>query len=95
MTLDLEGDGHPFAEVDHAGVLAGALEHALTGGRQALQQRRRVLVAAVLRPEQREDGQLEVVGRASEQLVDPLELTVGEAELAMERLSDPRQMIRV
>ena len=91
VALDLEGDGETLAEVDHAGVLARALEHALAGGRQALQQRRRVLVAAVLRPEQREDGQLEVVRPAAEQLVDALELTVGEAELAMERLSDPRQ----
>jgi hypothetical protein len=45
----------------------------------------------MLGPQQREDGQLEVVRRAFEQVVDPLELIVGEPELAMERLSDPRQ----
>ena len=61
VALDLEGDGLALAEVDHAGVLAGALEHALARGGKPLQQRCRVLVAAVLGPEQREDGELEVV----------------------------------
>jgi hypothetical protein len=45
-----------------------------------------VLVAAVLRPEQREDGELEVVGLALEQLADTVELPVGQTEGAMERL---------
>jgi hypothetical protein len=45
-----------------------------------------VLVAAVLRPEQREDGELEVVRLALQQLPDAVELPVREAELAMERL---------
>ena len=38
-----------------------------------LQEQRRVLVAAVLRPEQREDRELEVVRLAAEQVVDPLD----------------------
>jgi hypothetical protein len=50
-----------------------------------------VLVAAVLGPEQREDGELEVVRPAPEQLADPLELLVGEAELTMQRYRDARQ----
>jgi hypothetical protein len=50
-----------------------------------------VLVAAVLGPKQRENGELEVVRSASEQLVDALELSVGEAELTMEKYRDPRQ----
>jgi hypothetical protein len=50
-----------------------------------------VLVPAVLGPEQGKDGQLELVRPAAEQLVDPLELSVGEAELTMERYCDPRQ----
>jgi hypothetical protein len=45
-----------------------------------------VLVAAVLRPEQREDGELEVVRRALEQLADTVELPVCETERAVERL---------
>jgi hypothetical protein len=67
------------------------LQDALAAGWKALEERGRVLVAAVLRPEQREDGQLEVVRPAAEELVDALELTVGETELAVERLGDPRQ----
>ena len=45
-----------------------------------------MLVAAVLRPEQREDRELEVVRLAPEQRDDAVELPVREAELAMERL---------
>jgi hypothetical protein len=52
-----------------------------------------VLVPAVLRPEQREDRELEVVRVAPEQLADTVELLVREAESAMERLfGDPRQV---
>ena len=61
VALDLERDRLAVAEVEHARVLARPLQHALARGRKPLQQPRRVLVAAVLRPEQREDGELEVV----------------------------------
>jgi hypothetical protein len=51
-----------------------------------------VLVAAVLRPEQREDGELEAVRVAAEQLADPVQLSVRQAEGAVQRLfDDPRQ----
>jgi hypothetical protein len=50
----------------------------------------------VLRPEEREDGELEVVGLALEQVADTFELPVGEAEGPVKRLfCDPRQRIRV
>ena len=63
-------------------------------GREAPQQPGRVLVAAVLRPEQREDGELEVVRVAPEQLLDSVELPVGQSEGAMERLfRDCRQVV--
>jgi hypothetical protein len=53
-----------------------------------------VLVAAVLRPEEREDGELEVVRLALEQLLDTVEFPVRQAEGAVERLfCYPRQMI--
>jgi hypothetical protein len=45
-----------------------------------------VFVAAVLRPEQREDGELEVVRLALQQVDDTVELLVCEAELAVELL---------
>jgi hypothetical protein len=45
-----------------------------------------VLVAAMLRPEDREDGELEVVRSAPEELPDVLKLPVGETERAMEGL---------
>ena len=96
VALDLEGDGLALAEVDDARVLAGPLEDARRVGREALQEQRRVLVAAVLRPEEREDGELEVIRLALHQLLDTVELPVGEAEGAVERLfCDPRQVIRV
>jgi hypothetical protein len=50
-----------------------------------------VLVGAVLRPEQREDGELEVVRVASQQLADTVELPVLEAERAVERFRDLAQ----
>ena len=45
-----------------------------------------MLVAAVLRPEQREDRELEVVRLAFEKTPDSLELTVREPERAVQRL---------
>jgi hypothetical protein len=50
-----------------------------------------VLVAAVLRPQDREDRELEVVRRPSEQLSDTVELPVGETERSMERLGNRGQ----
>jgi hypothetical protein len=53
-----------------------------------------MLVAAVLRPEQREDGELEVVRLSPEQIADARVLAVGETECPVERLfEDPRQRI--
>jgi hypothetical protein len=53
-----------------------------------------MLVGAVLRPEQREDGELEVVRIALEQLPDPVQLPVRQPEGAVERLfRDARQVV--
>jgi hypothetical protein len=49
-----------------------------------------VLVAAVLRPEEREDGELEVVRLALQQLLDSVELPIGETERSVERLFGDR-----
>ena len=83
VRLDLEGDRPAVADVDRAGVLARPHHHPLALGRQPPQQLARVLVGAVLGPEQREHRQLDVVRLAPEQLDDQLVLGVGEAELAV------------
>jgi hypothetical protein len=64
------------------------LEDAFAGRRQALQERRGVLVATVLRPEEREDRELEVIRIAAQQLDDARELPIGETECPVERLFD-------
>ena len=84
VALDLERDGLVAAHVDHAGVLTRALEHHLALGREAAQQECRVLVSAVLRPEEREDRELEVVRLPLQEHADAVELDVGEAEDAVE-----------
>src|SRR5919197_4954239 len=86
VRLAFDRDRLSVAEVDHAGVLARSLEDALTVGREPLQQPRRMLVAAVLRPEQREDRELEVVRLAPEQRADAVELPVRQAERTVEGL---------
>src|SRR5205823_221686 len=92
VRLDLERDRLALTEVDHARVLARPLEHALAGARQPFQLPRRMLVPAVLRPEQREDRELEVVRLTLEQLRDAGVLGVGKTERLMQRLfRDPRQ----
>jgi hypothetical protein len=86
VALDLERDGEPLTEVEDARVLPRPLEHARAVARQPSQEERRVLVAAVLRPEEREDLELEVVRLALEERDDAGELPVREAEPAVERV---------
>jgi hypothetical protein len=50
-----------------------------------------MLVAAVLGPEEREDGELEIVRRPAEQCADTIELPVGETEPRMEWFRDRAQ----
>ena len=76
--LDLERDRQPVADVDRAGVLAGAHQQMRPVGRQAAQQLARVLVRAVLGPHQRQHRQLDVVRLPTEPLEDQLVLVVGE-----------------
>ena len=87
VALDLERDGDPVADVDHARVLARPLQDTLARRGQRGEQRPRMLVGAVLAPKQREHGELEVVGLTLEQLADALVLMVGEAQRAVQRLS--------
>jgi hypothetical protein len=84
VRLDLERDRRPVAEVEDARVLAGPLEDARAGGRQPLEERRRVLVAAVLRPEQGEDRELEMVRVAPEEFPNTLRFPVRQTEGAVQ-----------
>jgi hypothetical protein len=86
VALDLERDRLALAEIDDARVLARPLEDARAVARKALQQERRMLVTAMLAPEQREHGQLELVRLATEQRLDARELAVREAERPVEGL---------
>ena len=86
VALDLEHRREPVADVDSAGVLSRPLEYALAVARQSPEEKRRVLVATVLGPEEREDDELEVVRLAAEKRADTVELPVREAERAVERL---------
>jgi hypothetical protein len=72
------------------------LQHALAGRREPLEQRGGVLVAAVLRPEQGEDRELEMVRVAPEQLVDTVRFPVGQTEGAVQKGlgGDLRQVIQ-
>ena len=83
VRLDLERHRPAVADRDRAGVLAGPHQHPLALGRQAPQELARVLVGAVLGPQQAEHRQLDVVGLAPELRVDQLVLVVGEPELAV------------
>jgi hypothetical protein len=95
VRLDLERDGGSVTEIEDAGVLAGALEDALAGRRQPLEEEGRVLVAAVLGPEEREDRELEMIRIATEQLPDTPRFPVGQTEGAVNWLGgDLRQVIQ-
>ena len=85
VRLHLEGDRLALAEIDHPGVLTGALQDAFPLGGKPFQQEGRVLVAAMLRPEEREDGQLEVVRAATQQALDSIQLPVGQPQRTVER----------
>jgi hypothetical protein len=91
VRLDLERDRDAVAEVDHARVLAGALQDSLAARGKPAEEVGGVLVPAVLRPEQREHGELEVVRRTAEKLLDTVELAVGEPEAPVKRFRDRAQ----
>ena len=86
VALNLERACEAVAEVDDPCVLTRSLQHRRPFGREARKQRRRVLVPAMLGPQEREDAQLEVVRVAPEKTPDMVELPVCEAERAVERL---------
>ncbi len=70
VALHLEDAGEAVADVDHAGVLAGALDDAGARGRQAAQMHLGGFVGAVLVPHRREDAELGEARRAADQIED-------------------------
>ena len=72
VALHLEDGGLAVADVDHAGILARALDHPRRLGRQLLQPDLRGLVGAVLAPHRREDAELDHGGRAAHDRQDAL-----------------------
>ncbi len=80
VRLDLEGAGQPVPGVDDTGVLARPDEHVLPLGRQRPQELLRVLVGAVLAPQQREHRELDLVRDAAELVDDQRVLVAREAE---------------
>src|SRR5690606_21430459 len=80
--FNLEGDAETFTNVDHTGVLAGALDYSLAGCWKALQQRTRVLVATVLAPHRAEHAQFDGPRFTAEQFHDPVILFSGKRHFA-------------
>ena len=85
VALDLERHAESIADVDDARVLARTLQHGGPIGRETTQHGARMLVTAVLAPEQREHRQLEVIRLAPHQDDDLRVLVIRQPELAMQR----------
>jgi hypothetical protein len=52
-----------------------------------------MLVGAMLGPEERKDGELEIVRVSAQELADPLQLPIGESECSMKGLFDDGRQI--
>ena len=82
VALHLEHDGEAVADLDRRRRSRPARRPRRGRRAAAGQQRARALVRAVLAPHHREDGQLEVVGRAAQPLDDRVQLEVGQRRAA-------------
>ena len=74
VALHLEDRRVAVADVDHAGILARAADHPRRLGRKLLQVDARALVAAMLRPHDREDAELDQVRLAAERVQDAADI---------------------
>ena len=82
VRLDLEDNRQTIADVHDARVLLARLhQDGGSGGGEALEQRLRVLVAAMLAPERAEQSELQLVGLAFELLHDEVVLLTAEGDL--------------
>ena len=90
VALHLEHDGLAVADVDHAGILAGSLDHPRRRGGQTTQMQPRRFVRAVLVPHRREDPEFGKTGHPTDQLEDALVLVGLEAMAGDEFRGDLR-----
>src|ERR1035438_4230595 len=81
VRLDFESDDVAAADIDDAGVFAGALHHQLAARGQLLEMHARALIGAVLAPHDGEDAELGVGGLAAQD-IDHL-LILGGRELML------------
>ena len=86
VRFDLESAGPAVADVDDAGVLARALQHALAARGQALQMHARRFVGAVLAPHHAEDAEFGEGGLASAEKLLDLFVLVGRKAVLPEDL---------
>jgi hypothetical protein len=93
VALDLEGDCFTLSEVDYPRVFPGALQDARAAGRQTAEEPGGMLVRAVLGPEERKDGELEMVRISFQEPADPRQLPIGESERSMNGLFDDRRQM--
>ena len=84
VALDLEGAGPAVADVDDAGVLAGALDDAVAFGGQALEMDAAGLVGAVLAPHDGVDAEFGEGGYAAQSRKDAAVLLRGDAVLGQQ-----------
>ena len=82
VAFHLEDGRVAVADIDHAGVLARALEHPRRFRRQLAQVRARRFVGAVLAPHHGEDAELDEIGLAVHERFNASVLVLGEAVLA-------------
>src|SRR2546430_168493 len=80
VALPLEHAEEPVAEIDRAGVLAGADGDRRPGGGQRAQQALRMLVRAVLAPHRAEHRPLQRIRLAADELAHASRLVLGEAD---------------
>jgi hypothetical protein len=79
-----QGHGDPVPRIYDPGVLPWAHEHPIAFGRKPLEMDPAGLIRAVLTPHDRVHGQLEVVGRATQKLLNSNGLVVGQSESSMD-----------
>jgi len=91
VRLDPDGGGNPVAHIHDAGVLTGTHQNPRCLGGKAPEVDPAALVGTVLGPHDRVHGELQGVGRPTQDLLDPIGLRVSQAEGAVQGLAHGRE----